>query len=375
MAMTIRPKEFTIKQICKGYLNSDEEGVVAFDGKLNIRPKYQREFVYKENQRDAVIDTILKGYPLNVMYWVKNEDGTYEMLDGQQRTISFCEFMENNFSIKYGKFSSNKRGLPPEVQRRIENYKCQIYVCENGTIEEKLAWFRIINIAGEVLTPQELRNAFYTGEWLISAKRQFSKTGCKAYSIAKDYMKGSCIRQEYLETALDWISMGHIDEYMNKHRFDKNADELWTYFQKVIDWVEEIFVDYHSEMEGLPWGHLYNRYKDVKYDPDEVKKQVDELMEDDEIKNKKGIFEYVLSGCDPKFIKVLNLREFDKAQKKTMYARQKGICPVCKKTFKIEEMDAHHIKQWTDGGKTEVENGVMLCRECHHNKTLHLHHN
>lgn len=370
MAMTIKPFEISIRDIVKGYLNNEEEGVVAFNGKLNIRPKYQREFVYNEAKRNAVINTIIKGYPLNVMYWVKNEDGTFEMLDGQQRTISFCEFLDGNFSIKYRDMPSSFKGLPPELQIKILDYKCQIYICENGTTEEKLDWFQIINIAGEVLTPQELRNAFYTGEWLTSAKRMFSKTNCKAYRIANVYLNGSCIRQEYLETALDWISNGHIKEYMNEHRSDSNANELWDYFEKVIGWVKTLFPKYNKVMKGIEWGYLFNKYNKNKYDPKKLNELVDKCMQDKEIDNKKGIYEYVFDGLE----KHLNLREFDDADKTTMYARQKGMCPICKKHYEINEMEAHHIKQWCDGGKTEIRNGIMLCRECHHNEVLKLHH-
>ena len=244
--MKIQLHNFKVKDVFTGYADSEEEGVVGYGGRLDIRPKYQREFVYDEKKRAAVIDTINKGFPLNVMYWVKTGDDTYEVLDGQQRTISFCQYLNGDFSFD-GKYAHN---LTPDQREKIENYDLFIYICE-GTDSEKLDWFKIINIAGEKLTDQELRNAVYAGPWLTDAKRHFSKTGCPAYGLAEKYMSGSPIRQDYLESALKWISNGNITEYMSTHQHDDNASELWQYFQTVISWVQMLFPNYRKEMKGL----------------------------------------------------------------------------------------------------------------------------
>jgi len=351
--MKIELKQISIKEVFEDYMNDEEEGVVGFKGKLNIRPKYQREFVYKPKQRDAVIETIRKDFPLNVMYWVKNEDGTYEVMDGQQRTISFCEYIAGNFSFNFQFFEN----LEKDEKEQILNYKLMVYFCE-GTDKEKLDWFKIINIAGEELTDQELRNAIYSGTWLTDAKRHFSKTSCPAYNMAKDYMKGVPIRQDYLETAISWISGGEIKEYMAKNQHEPNANDLWIYFQEIINWVKVIFPKYRKEMKGLPWGTLYNKFKTQKFDTNKLEKEISKLMQDDEVGKKSGIYQYVLTRDE----KYLNLRAFSDNQKREAYERQKGICPKCKKHFEIEEMEADHIDPWHDGGKTTAENCQMLCK-------------
>lgn len=358
--MKIELKEILIKDVEKNYVDSAEEGVVGFAGKLNIRPKYQREFVYDEKKRNAVIDTIRKGFPLNVMYWVKNEDGTFEVLDGQQRTISFCQYINGDFSINNRAFHN----LTPPEQDEILNYKLMIYICE-GNEKEKLDWFKIINIAGEKLTDQELRNAVYTGPWLTSAKTHFSKSNCGAYLLAKDYVSGSPIRQEYLETALEWINNGNIEEYMSTHQHQPNANELWTYFRNVIEWVKLTFTTYRREMKGINWGALYNQFKDNTYDTDKLENEIQTLMMDDDVTNKKGIYTYVLTRNE----KYLNIRTFTDNQKRSAYERQKGICKNCGEHFDIKEMEADHITPWHAGGQTSAENCQMLCRECNRRKS------
>ena len=358
--MKIELKEILIKDVAKNYVDSAEEGVVGYDGKLNIRPKYQREFVYDEKKRNAVIDTIRKGFPLNVMYWVKNEDGTYEVLDGQQRTISFCQYINGDFSIDNRAFHN----LTKTEQDLILNYKLMIYFCE-GNDKEKLDWFQIINIAGEKLTDQELRNAVYTGPWLTNAKTHFSKSNCAAYLLAKDYVSGSPIRQEYLETALEWINNGNIEEYMSKNQHKPNANELWTYFRNVIEWVKLTFTTYRKEMKGINWGALYNQFKDVTYDTNKLEKEIQELMIDDDVTNKKGVYIYVLTRNK----KHLNIRTFTDNQKRSAYERQQGICKTCGKHFDIKEMEADHITPWHAGGQTNAENCQMLCRECNRRKS------
>lgn len=358
--MEIKLKEITVRDVVAGYVNDDEEGVIGYGGKLNIRPKYQREFVYKDKQRDAVIDTVRKEFPLNVMYWVDNGDDTYEVLDGQQRTISICEYVKGTFSINYQYFHN----LEEDEREQILNYKMMIYFCK-GTDKEKLDWFKTINIAGEKLADQELRNAIYTGEWLTDAKRHFSKSGCPAYGMAGDYLNGSPIRQDYLETVLRWITYDKIEEYMSEHQHDSNANEIWLYFTSVINWVKTIFPHYRREMKGIEWGLYYNEFKDIKFDTNKMEEQIKQLMIDEDVTSKKGIYEYLIDGKE----KHLSIREFNPNQKRETYERQKGICPNCKGHFEINEMEADHITPWHAGGKTTSDNCQMLCKECNRRKS------
>jgi hypothetical protein len=360
--MEIKLKEIPIRDVVAGYVDSDENGVVAYNGKLDIRPPFQREFIYNEKERNAVIDTINKGFPLNVMYWSKNGDN-YELLDGQQRTLSFCQYVNGDFSVDYKGFNN----LPKDLQDKILDYKLMIYVCE-GTPSEKLDWFKIINIAGEKLTDQELRNSQYTGPWLYDAKRHFSKTGCPAYQIGEKYLNGSTIRQDYLETALKWISDKYeceIEDYMAKHQEDSDANELWMYYQSVIDWVNRVFPNYRKEMKGIDWGLLYNEYKDHSYNSEKLEIEVTRLMMDDDVTNKKGIYSFLITGQE----KYLSIRAFTDNQKREAYEKQQGICPICKEHFEINEMEADHITPWHAGGKTTSENCQMLCKECNRRKS------
>ena len=364
--MKIELKKITVRELADGYEeNPNEGGVVGFGGKLGIRPPYQREFIYKDKQRDAVIDTITKDFPLNVMYWAVREDGNFEVIDGQQRTISACQYVKGDFSINGLAFHN----LPKDKREQILNYPLNIYFC-SGTDSERLEWFETINIAGEKLTEQELRNAVYHGSWVSDAKRYFSKTGCPAYGIASDYMSGSPIRQEYLETAIDWISGGEIKEYMSKHQHEPNANELWLYFQSVINWAKAIFPNYRREMKGVAFGTLYNQFKDKPQDSKKLEKEIAKLMQDDDVTKKSGIYEYVLTRNE----KFLNIRAFTPNQKREAYERQKGICvakkAVCgNKHFEIEEMEADHIKPWHEGGKTTAENCQMLCKQDNRTKS------
>ena len=358
--MKIELHEITVRDVAEKYVDNAEEGVVGYNGKLNIRPKYQREFVYDDKKRNAVIDTIFKDFPLNVMYWVKNEDGSFEVLDGQQRTISFCQYIQSDFSVDNRAFHN----LTNTEQEKILNYKLMIYFCE-GNDKEKLDWFKIINIAGEKLTDQELRNAVYTGTWLTNAKSIFSKSNCAAYLLSKDYVNGSPIRQEVLETALSWISKGEIEKYMSAHQHDPNANELWTYYRNVIEWVKLTFTTYRKEMKGIDWGSLYDKFKDEMFDTKKLEKKIQSLMMDDEVTAKKGIYPYVLTHNE----KYLNIRAFSESQKREAYERQKGVCPVCKKKWKIEEMEADHITPWHLGGKTSAENCQMLCKDDNRRKS------
>lgn len=361
--MKIELHQIPVREVIAGYKDSAEEGVVAYGGKLDIRPKYQREFVYNGKQRDAVIETIKNGFPLNVMYWVKTDEGNYEVMDGQQRTISIGQYINGDFSLNDFFFHN----LTDEEQKLILDYELMIYFCE-GTDKEKLDWFKIINIAGEKLTDQELRNAVYTGPWLSDAKLKFSKSNCAAYLLANDggsLVNGSPIRQEYLETALSWINHGNIEDYMAKHQHDKNADELWNYFQNVISWVRKTFTNYRKDMKGVEWGRLYNKYKDVAYDTQEIEEKTLKLIDDDEVQSLKGIYEYILTGEE----KHLNLRQFEDKIKRKAFEKQKGKCAWCKKTFEFEEMEADHITPWHEGGKTDAKNCQMLCKNCNRTKS------
>ncbi|KKQ07924.1 MAG: hypothetical protein US18_C0005G0011 [Parcubacteria group bacterium GW2011_GWB1_36_5] len=361
--MKIDLHKIKIAEVVKEYKDSAEEGVVAYGGKLDIRPKYQREFVYTGKQRDAVLETVKNGFPLNVMYWVKTDQGNFEVMDGQQRTISVGQYVNGDFSLS-DRFFHN---LTKEEQNQILDYELMIYFCE-GTDKERLDWFRIINIAGEKLTDQELRNAVYTGAWLSDAKLKFSKTHCAAYLLANDggsLVNGSPIRQEYLETALSWINDGKIEDYMAKHQHDKNAEELWEYFQDVIAWVHKTFIKYRKEMKGVEWGRLYNKYKDVAYDTKGIEEKTLKLIDDDEVQSLKGIYEYILTDEE----KHLNLRQFDDKTKRKVFEKQKGKCVWCKKTFEFEEMEADHITPWHEGGKTTAMNCQMLCKDDNRKKS------
>lgn len=351
--MKIELKEITVREVAKGYFNNNEEGVVGYDGKLNIRPKYQREFVYKDKQRDSVIETVQKNFPLNVMYWVKNEDGTYEVLDGQQRTISICEYVTGSFSLNSMYFHN----LTDVEQNQILDYKLMVYLCE-GNDKEKLDWFKTINIAGEKLTNQELRNAIYTGTWLTEAKKYFSKTGCPAYSIGSDFLTGSPIRQDYLETAISWLSNDNIEQYMAENQHKPNANELWLYFNNLISWVRVIFPKYRREMKGVNYGILYNNFKDAEFDSAKLEEEISRLMQDEDVTKKSGIYEYVLTKNE----KYLNIRAFTDKQKREAYERQKGICVKCNVEFEIDEMEADHITPWHEGGRTNADNCQMLCK-------------
>ena len=362
--MKIELNEITIREVAENYIDNAEEGVVGYNGKLNIRPKYQREFVYDEKKRNAVIDTIKKNFPLNVMYWVKNEDGTFEVLDGQQRTISFCQYVIGDFSVDNFAFHN----LTSVEQQQILEYKLMIYFCE-GNEKEKLDWFKIINIAGEKLTDQELRNAVYTGSWLSNAKLSFSKTNCAAYLHAREYVNGSPIRQEILETALKWINNGEIEKYMSEHQHEPNANELWTYFKNVIDWVKLTFnpvnKTYRKEMKGIDWGSLYDKHKNDMFDSAKLENEIVGLMMDDDVTNKKGIYNYVLTRNE----KYLNIRAFTDIQKRGAFEKQTGFCIKCNKQFKFEDMHGDHVIPWSQGGKTNAENCQMLCQECNNRKS------
>ncbi len=365
--MDITLHTIPIRDLVVGYENNDEEGVVGYNGQLNIRPKFQREFVYSEKQEREVINSIFKGFPLNVMYWVKNADGKFDLLDGQQRTLSICSFHEGEFFVDVEGSLRGFQNLTSVQKDMFLNYELQVYICENGTDQERLDWFRIINIAGEQLTDQELLNAVYAGPWVTDAKRRFSKTGCVAFKLGEKYMSGTPIRQNYLQTVLKWMSDNHIEEYMAQHQHEPNADREWQYYQKVIAWVQSTFPNYRSMMKGLPWGELYNKYKDKDVSASELEEEIKRLLIDDDVTNNKGIYDYVLSGDERK----LNIRAFSDKMKMAAYERQQGKCVKCGQHFDLKDMEGDHITPWSEGGPTTAENCQMLCIDCNRRKSNH----
>lgn len=352
--MKIELKEITVRELTGNFQDNEENGVVAYGGLLDVRPPYQREFIYRDKQRDAVIETILQNYPLNVMYWAVREDGTYEVIDGQQRTISICQYVHGDFSYILRYFHN----LQEDEKEKILNYKLMVYVC-SGSESEKLKWFKTINIAGEKLTEQELRNAVYVGTWVTDAKKHFSKNGCVASKIGSDYLTGAPNRQEYLETAISWISDGQIESYMGVHQHDPNASALWRYFQDVISWVGATFAVKRTKfMKSVDWGSLYNKYKDVVYDTNAIENECAKLIADDDVSKKSGIYPYILTRDE----KYLSIRSFSDSMKQKIYERQGGICVKCSKHYPLSEMEADHITPWHEGGKTDEGNCQLLCK-------------
>lgn len=365
--MKITEKKITVKELVENYQDLGEKGVFGYNNRLVIRPAYQREFVYKDKQRNAVIESVRKGFPLNVMYWSKVDEDQYEVLDGQQRTISLAQYLTKKFPIKINGNDKFCHNLSKDELKQIEDYELTIYICE-GSEAEKLDWFRIINIAGERLTDQELLNAAYTGSWLSDAKKYFSATGCKAELEAKDYVSGSAIRQDYLEKALQWISAKEnctIDNYMAQHQHDSNAGALWGYFNGVINWAKTNFKVYRKEMKSVPWGLLFNEFGNEFKDSNELESRVKELMEDDEITKKSGIYEYLITGNE----RALSLRAFSDKMKREAYEKQNGCCVHCHEHFEIKEMQGDHIVPWSKGGRTTADNCQMLCSKCNNEKS------
>lgn len=363
--MNIKLEPITVRELVEGYHDDGDGGVRGYSGKLDIRPPFQREFVYKDKQRDAVIATITKDFPLNVMYWAVRDDGTYEVIDGQQRTISIAQYVKGDFSFNNMYFVN----LPDDKRDQILDYKLFVYLC-SGTGSEKLEWFKTINIAGEKLYSQELRNAVYAGAWVSDAKRYFSRNGCAAYQMGKDYLSGSPIRQDYLETAIKWMSTGSIEEYMGQHQHDPSAVTLWNYFQSVISWVQATFPEKRAFMKGVDWGPLYDAYKDAVLDPAKIEEEVASLILDDDVTKKSGIYPYVLTREE----KHLNIRAFTASMRRKVYEKQNGRCankkcgkPEARIPFK--ETEADHITPWIEGGPTSEENCQILCKDCNRRKS------
>jgi hypothetical protein len=364
--MNIDRHEISIRDLVADYSDNDDLGVRAYGDKLDVRPPYQREFVYKDKQRDAVIDTVAKGFPLNVMYWAVTDDESFEIIDGQQRTISVCQFVEGDFAMPVFGLPETRyfHNLTEDEKNRILDYELTVYLC-SGTDSEKLEWFKVINIAGAELTAQELRNAVYSGPWVTDAKRYFSKNGCPAYGLGGDYMTGTPIRQDYLETVIKWINDGDIEGYMAKKQHKPDATELWLYFQSVIAWVKATFPEHRKEMKSVDWGTLFNKFKDVEYDPAKLGERVADLLADEDVTRKKGVYPYVLDGQE----RHLSIRQFTDNQKREAYERQKGICPACGEHFELAQMQADHVTPWHLGGKTIASNCRMLCADDNRKKS------
>ena len=376
---TILRTEFTIKEICDGFVYNELEGKGLFglSGKLTIQPEYQRNYIYADGKRDvAVIESILKGYPLGLIYFVKVGQDQFEVLDGQQRITSFGRYVTNKFAVKDDNgMEQIFTSIAVDKQKKILETKLTIYECEGEESEIK-EWFKTINIAGVPLSEQELNNAIFSGPFITQAKEEFSNSQNANVQKWSAYIKGSVNRQHFLERALDWVSKGNITDYMSRHRFDDNINEIKTYFKSVIDWVSTTFMDIESEMCGLEWGRLFEEYNKKGFDPKKVSAQVQELYGDPYVKNRKGIFEYILGGKVD--TKLLNVRVFDEATKKSLYrsqtksAESKGEsnCPLCaighdskkSKTWKLNEMDADHVTAWSKGGATDIKNCEMLCK-------------
>lgn len=393
--MKIEERKVKIHDLVAGYEEDDSTSrVVALGKKLDVRPEYQREFVYDSKKREAVINTVLQGFPLNIMYWVDRKDGTMEVLDGQQRIISICQYAHNEYSVKVpaptgGYINTNFPNLPggtlmadgkpePFTKLAFFEYELTVYVCE-GTDKEKLAWFQIINIAGEVLETQEIRNAQFHGPWLTDAKSAFSRKNCAAHKKYGKYMSGDYIRQKYLESVFVWAADAEgitdkdaIVTYMQKHRYEDDANALWMYFENVFKWVEKLFGrEFDKSMKGVQWGLLYNAHKDDNLDAKYLQKRMKQLLADKEVQKNSGIYQYLLEGETREAEKHLSLRQFDKDDMLTRYHEQGGKCAICKDPFAIADMQGDHRIPWSKGGKTEYSNLDMLCTQCNLKKSNH----
>jgi 5-methylcytosine-specific restriction endonuclease McrA len=371
--------DITIKDICDGFVYNEFEGKGLFGlaGRLTIQPEYQRNYFYADGKKDvAVIASILKGYPIGLIYFNKVDDDKLEVLDGQQRITSFGRYVTNKFAVKdENGMEQYFSGIAADKQKKILETKLLIYECE-GTESEIKDWFKTINIAGVTLNDKELLNAVYSGPFVTLAKQEFSNSQNANIQKWSAYITGAVNRQEYLECALDWVSKGNIGDYMSRHRYDTNITEIKTYFNCVIDWVSTVFDDVENEMRGLEWGRLYETYHNTAYDPTEVSQQVRNLYSDPYIKNRRGIFEYILGGLVE--AKLLDVRVFDEATKKLTYSKQTTLaranevsnCPLCalghdankNKIWNQSDMDADHVSAWSKGGATDIKNCQMLCK-------------
>lgn len=384
--MQITETKVKVSDLCENYSDNGDGGVFGLDGKLTIRPAFQREFVYKDKQRDAVIETVRKGYPLNVMYWSKVSDTEFEVLDGQQRTISLGQYLNGDYAIKINGNDKFFHNLTETEKQQIRDYELTIYVCE-GTEEEKLEWFKVINIAGETLTNQELLNATYAGTWLADAKTYFSKRNCVAGQMADGFIKGNPIRQDYLEKALSWIAdrdgLSSGGKYMAIHQHDADTNDLWLYFQEAISWAKRMFPDMQKKLtECQEWGLLYNQYRNNQYNTNEIHTLINKLLQDEDVTKQAGVIPYVLSDRTKHDEKLLSIRAFSEQMKRRVYTRQTedananhtSNCPICARNdittiYEFEDMQGDHIRPWSQGGRTIEENCQMLCQSCNNDKS------
>lgn len=377
-------KQYSVKAITDGFVYNELEGKGLFGlaGKLTIQPEYQRNYIYADGKKDvACIDSILKGYPLGLIYFNKLPNGHLEVLDGQQRITSIGRYVTGKFAIVDE--DGNRQyfsGLSVEQQNKILSTNLLVYVC-SGTEKEIKEWFKTINIVGIPLNDQELRNSVYSGPFVTAAKEEFSNSNNAYVQKWEAYVKGAVNRQDFLKTALDWVSHGNIDAYMSKHRFDDNINELTTYFNTVIDWVSSTFLTLHKEMKRPNWGRLYEEYHSNSYNPHDIDKKVNLLYDDPDVTKPAGIFEYILGG--EKEPRLLSIRAFSETDKRAIYHQQtkeakatsKSNCPICntdkefghtQTIWKYKDMEGDHIIPWSRGGKTERTNLQMLCK--HHNR-------
>ena len=378
---TVLRTDITVRDICEGFVYNELEGrgLYGLSGKLTIQPEYQRNYIYASGNGDrerAVIDSVLKGYPLGLIYFNQSGDDRFEVLDGQQRITSLGRFLTNKFGIITANGSKQYFGsMPADQKQRILDTHLLVYICEGTEVEIK-EWFRTINIVGIPLNAQELRNAIYSGPFVTRGRERFSNGGDTVTQKWAMYIRGDANRQDFWECALDWVSKGNIDDYMSNHRYDEDITEVENYFNSVLDWIESVFTEVRSEMRGLDWGRLYEDYHRNSYDPNRVAEEVQKLYDDPHVKRRKGIFEYVLGGSTD--TKLLNIRVFDEATKRSVYAVQTeraeaggmSNCPFCAtsdgpnktKIWKYNEMEADHVVAWSRGGATGSENCQMLCK-------------
>ena len=376
--------DITIEKLCEGFVYNEfeEKGLFGLNGKLVIQPEYQRNYIYNDGKRDvAVIESLLAGYPIGLIYFNKNGD-MFEVLDGQQRITSIGRFVTNKFAVKVNGYERNFDSLDKDIQQRLLQTALTIYICE-GTEKEIKEWFQTINIVGVPLNEQELLNAVYSGQFVNKAREEFSNSQNSNIQKWECYISGNVKRQDFLHTALDWVSKGNISDYMARHRNDDNINEIKKYFESVIDWIDRTFKSVDSTMCGLDWGRLYETYHKSSYDINLLDTRIQELLADWQVTDKKGIYEYVLSGEALEKRPLLNIRLFDKSVIKSVYTKQTqdakangcSNCPMCAQAggankariYEEKEMDADHATAWSRGGATDISNCVMLCKT--HNRS------
>jgi len=371
--MTIQRKSVTVRQLIEGFRDLGEAGVFSMNNKLTIRPSYQREFKYEGKLQHNVIDSIVEGYPLGVMYWAKNKKGEsdfmFECLDGQQRILSICYYCANKFMYKDRYF----KNIDETEQKVILDYVLDVYLILDASTTERHKWFERINIAGVKLTAQELRNAIFAGPFVTDARLKFSKTSCAAATMSKDYVTGTPINQDLLETAMEWKAAeegkASLEEYMGTHQWDENCNDLWAYYQRVINWAKENFDSAKGITDKQNWGELYEAHKDERLSKTVLAAYMSDLIQDDDVTKHSGIIPYILAGRTTEAEKFLNIRAFTDNQKRKKLAEQGGKCAICEKQITLAEAEGDHITPWSEGGHTSMDNLQILCRKCNREKS------